>query len=137
MPAFVYPHLNTIAILVAAAVQFVLGFLWYSNMTPIGKAWIAAMDMRDEPGRPGAEMAVFPIGSIVAAGAVAMVIGWSGASGTMNGVMAAWVVALSVAAQVVASSVATAKASPALLAINVGYVTVGYGLMGAIIGAMS
>ena len=73
--SFVYPHLNVIALLLAALAQFVIGFLWYSQMTPIGRAWLAEMDFGDRAEqRPGAEMLVFPLGSIVAAWAVSMVI---------------------------------------------------------------
>ena len=134
--SFAYPHVNLVAILVAAAVQFILGFVWYSGMTPIGKRWASEMGFEDTSAQPGIEMAIFPIGSIMAAWAVAMVYGWSGAAGPMDGVRAGWVVAFAVAAQVLASGVASGKGSFALHLINVGYLVAGYALMGAIIGAM-
>ena len=135
--SFVYPHVSLIAILAAAVAQFVLGFLWYSGMTPIGKRWTAEMGLGDMQGQPGAEMAIFPISSILAAWAVAMLYSWSGAAGAMNGIRVGWVVAIAVAAQVLASGVASGKGSVALHLINVGYLIVGYGLMGAIVGALS
>lgn len=107
--SFVYPHVSLIAILAAAVAQFVLGFVWYSGMTPIGKRWATEMGFADTPGQPGAEMAVFPISSIMAAWAVAMVFGWSGAAGAMDGVYVAWVVAFAVAAQVLGRVVAPAR----------------------------
>jgi hypothetical protein len=136
MPPFVYPHLNIIAILSAAAAQFILGFLWYSPMTPIGRRWMAEAHMGSEPGRPGKEMAVFPASAILAAWAVAMVIGWSGASGPLQGVCAAWTVGTAVAAQAVAGMVASNTRSTRLAVINVGYLAVGYGLMGGLIGIL-
>jgi hypothetical protein len=135
--SFVYPHVGLIAILVAALAQFVLGFVWYSGMTPIGKRWTSEMGLGDGQGTPGPEMAIFPIGSILAAWAVAMVVGWSGAHGAAQGVLAGWVVAVAVAAQVLASGVASGKGSVALNVINVGYLVVGYAVMGAIVGALS
>jgi hypothetical protein len=133
---FAYPHVSLIAILVAAVAQFVLGFVWYSQMTPIGKRWASEMGI-DTSGQPGAEMLVFPVGSIVAAWALAMVVGWSGAHGAMNGVLVGWVVAAAVGAQVLAAGVANGKSSPALMLINVGYLAVGYAIMGAILGTLS
>lgn len=135
--AFVYPHVNIVAILAGAVVQFVLGFLWYSGMTPTGKRWTAEMGLNDMQGSPGIEMAAFPIGSIVAAWAVAMVLGWSGAHGVVQGVYAAWVVAAAVGAQVVAGMVGSGKSSMSLGAVHLGYLVVGYALMGAIIGALT
>ena len=133
---FAYPHVSLIAILVAAVAQFVLGFVWYSQMTPVGKTWASEMGI-DTSGSAGPEMAIFPIGSILAAWALAMVVGWSGAESAMNGVMVGWVVAVAVAAQVLAAGVANGKSSLALIAINVGYLVVGYAIMGAIIATLS
>ena len=133
---FAYPHISLVATLLAALAQFVLGFVWYSGMTAIGKRWALEMGI-DQTGSPGPEMAVFPIGSLFAAWAAAMVVGWSGAHGAMNGILAAWVVAVAVGAQVVASGVANGKSSLALIVINVGYLVVGYGIMGAILGVLS
>lgn len=42
---FVYPQLSMVAILVAAAAHFVLGFVWYSGLTPIGKRWASEVGM--------------------------------------------------------------------------------------------
>jgi Protein of unknown function (DUF1761) len=134
---FVYPHVGLVPLLVAAVAQFVLGFVWYSGMTPVGKRWMAEMGFADTGGQPGAEMAIFPVSSILAAWAVSMVIGWSGAHGAWPGVLAAWVVAMAVGAQVLASGVASGKSSMALTAINVGYLVVGYAIMGAIIGTLA
>ncbi|MSQ42477.1 MAG: DUF1761 domain-containing protein [Dehalococcoidia bacterium] len=132
---FAYPEINVVAILVAALAQFVLGFLWYAGMTPTGKRWAAEMGLGDQSGQAGAAMAVFPIGSILAAWTVAIVYGWSGAADAMDGILVGWVVALAVGAQAAGASVASGKGSLVLHAINAGYLVVGYALMGAIIGA--
>lgn len=134
---FAYPHVSLIAILAGAVAQFVLGFVWYSGMTPIGKRWMAEMGLSDMQPNADASMAMFPVSSIMAAWAVAMVVGWSGAHGAMQGVYVGWVVAMAVGAQVLASGVANGKTSMALVAINVGYLAIGYALMGAIIGALT
>ncbi|MFA7249689.1 MAG: DUF1761 domain-containing protein [Dehalococcoidia bacterium] len=135
--SFVYPHLNVIAILVAALSQFALGWVWYSPMTPIGKRWAVEMQTGDQPGQPGAEMLLFPISSIMAAWAVAMVFGWSGAQGWLDGVRVGWVVAFAVTGQVLSAAVAGRPRSVMLTLIHVGYVIVGYAIMGAIIAAFS
>ena len=134
--SFTYPHISLVAILAAAAAQFVLGFVWYSSITPIGRRWNSEMGLGEMQGKPGMEMLIFPAGSILAAWAVAMVVGWSGGAGAMDGVRAGWVVAVAVAAQVLAQGVATNKRSIALSAINVGYLMVGYTCMGAIVGVL-
>lgn len=134
--SFVYPHVGLIAVLGAAVVQFILGFIWYSPMTPIGAAWMREMKIAGDQ-KPGAEMAAFPIGSIMAAWAVAMVYGWSGASGVYQGVLAAWVVAWAVGAQALMTAVANNQRSTTLLLINLGYLAVGYALMGAVIALLA
>jgi hypothetical protein len=133
---FVYPHLSIVGIAAAAIAQFVLGFLWYSPMTPIGKRWIAEMGIDTSNAKPGPEMAFFPVSSILAAWAVAMVIGWSHATGLGNTVLAAWVVGAAVIAQVMSATVANSQ-SMTLGIIHVAYVVVGYAIMGALIGMLS
>ncbi|RLT43904.1 MAG: DUF1761 domain-containing protein [Chloroflexi bacterium] len=135
--SFAYPHINLIALLLAALAQFVIGFLWYSQMTPIGRMWMAEMHFGDREAQPGAEMLIFPVSSIFVAWSTSMVIAWSGASGSAHGMLAAWVVALAVGMQTIASGVASGKSSSTLMAINVGYLAFGYGVMGAIIGAFA
>ena len=134
--SFVYPHVNFIAILAAAVAQFVLGFIWYSPMTPIGAAWMREMKISGDQ-KPGAEMAAFPIGAIMAAWAVSMVYAWSGAHGAYQGMLAGWVVAMAVGAQVLTASVANSMRSTTLLAVNLGFVVVGYALMGIVVGLLA
>ena len=133
---FVYPHISIIALLAGALVQFVIGFVWYAGMTPIGRRWAAEVGAPTD-GQPGAEMLVFPFSSILAAWAVGMVYGWSSASGPMDGVLVGWVVATAVGAQVLSTAIATNQRSTALLAINIGYLVVSYGVMGAVFGLLS
>jgi hypothetical protein len=134
---FVYPHISIVAVIAAAIAQFALGFLWYSPMTPPGRLWMS--EMRVDPStltRPGIEMAVFPISSLLAAWAVAMVIGWSHADGIGNAVLAAWVVGVAVVAQALGSAVAN-RQTVTLAALHVGYLVVGYTIMGVLIDALS
>ncbi len=134
--SFVYPHINLVALLIAAVAQFCLGFVWYSGMTPIGKTWMAGIGVPDQGGQPGAEMAIFPVSSLVAAWAVSLVIAWSGAAGITQAILAAWVVAAAVTVQAISTGVATSKNTMTLHAINVGYLFVGYAIMGIIIGTI-
>lgn len=134
---FVYPHISIVGIAAAAIAQFVLGFVWYSQMTPIGKRWATEMGL--DPANmasPGPSVAVFPVSSILAAWAVAMVIGWSQASGLGNSVLAALVVAVAVIAQTLGATVANSQ-SVTMGVIHVAYIVVGYAIMGALIGLLS
>jgi hypothetical protein len=130
--SFVYPHVSLIALIAAAVVQFALGFIWYSPMTPIGAAWMREMKISGDA-KPGAEMLAFPVASIIAAWAVSMVVSWSGASGAYESVLAAWVIALAVGAQILGAAVANSQRSITLLIIHLAYVAVGYALMGVVI----
>lgn len=130
--SFVYPHVGFLAVLAAAVVQFVLGFIWYSPLTPIGAAWAREMKLSGDQ-KPGPEMLVFPVSSIIAAWAVSMIIAWSGASGAYESVLAAWVIAMAVGAQILGAAVANSQRSITLLVIHLGYVAVGYALMGVVI----
>ena len=134
--SFSYPDINIVALLAGAVVQFVIGFAWYSPFLPTGKAWIAQMEIPADA-KPGLEMIGFPIGSILAAWAVAMVYGWSGAVGPMEGALAGLTVAAAVAAQTITSGVAHAVRVPPMYAINLGYVVVSYAATGAVIGLLS
>jgi len=134
--SFAYPHLSVVALLAGALAQFVIGFLWYSPYLPTGKSWIAQMEIPADA-KPGLEMIGFPIGSILAAWAVAMVYGWSGASGPMDGALAGLTVAAAVAAQAITSGVAHATRVPPMYAINLGYIVVSYAVTGALIGLLS
>ena len=103
--AFVYPHISIIGILAAAVAQFVLGFLWYSPMTPVGKRWMDEMHMDRGDAKPGIEMLAFPVSAILAAWAVAMVIAWSGAGTLSQGILAALVVGTAAIAQAMGATV--------------------------------
>lgn len=134
--SFVYPQVSLVAIVGAAVAHFVLGFIWYSPMTPIGAAWIREIRLPADQ-KPGAEMAAFPIGAVAAAWAVSMVYGWSGANGAYQGILAGWVVAIAVGAQVLTAGVASNMRSTTLLAVNLGYIVVSYALMGVVIGLLA
>lgn len=133
--AFVYPDINIVALVAAAVAQFALGFIWYAPMTPTGAAWAREMNLPGDA-KPGAEMLAFPVASIIAAWAVSMIIAWSGAAGVMQSVLAAWVIALAVGGQILGAAVANSQRSVTLLLIHLGYVTVGYALMGVIIAVL-
>lgn len=130
--SFVYPHISIVAILVAAVAQFVLGGLWYSPMTPVGKRWMAEMHLDRTGAKPGIEMLAFPVSAIMAASAVAMVITWSGAGTLSQGILAALVVGFGAIAQAMGATVANGH-SLALGAIHVGYLLIGYTIMGALV----
>ncbi|MFA7296220.1 MAG: DUF1761 domain-containing protein [Dehalococcoidia bacterium] len=130
--AFVYPHISIVAILAAAVAQFILGGLWYSPLTPVGKRWLAEMHVQPGDRKPGIEMLAFPVSALMAAWAVAMVITWSGAGTLSQGILAALVVGFAAIAQAMGATVANGH-SMALGLIHVGYLVIGYTIMGALV----
>lgn len=130
--SFVYPHISFVAVIAAALAQFVLGFLWYSPLTPVGKRWMTEMRIQPGANKPGIEMLAFPVSSIMAAWAVAMVIAWSGAGSLSDGVLAASVVGFAAIAQALGATVANSQ-SMALGVIHVSYLVIGYAIMGALV----
>ena len=130
--SFVYPHISVVAILAAAVAQFVLGFLWYSPMTPVGKRWMAEMRLDRGGAQPGIEMLAFPVSALMAARAVAMVITWSGAGTLSQGILAALVVGFAAIAQAMGATVANSQ-SMVLGIIHVSYLVIGYAIMGALV----
>ncbi len=134
--SFVYPHVSLIAIIAAAVWQFVLGFLWYAPFTPTGRTW-ASYQTIPEGAKPGLEMIAFPVGSLFAAWATAVVYAWSGAHGLIEGALVGLVLAVAVGVQVLTTAVADNKLVPSLLAVNLGYVLIAYVGSGKIIGLLS
>lgn len=134
--SFVYPHISLVAILAAAVAQFVLGGLWYSPMTPVGKRWMAEMHIDRTGAKPGIEMLAFPVSAIMAAWAVAMVIAWSGAGTLSQGILTALVVGFAAIAQAMGATVANGH-SMALGIIHVSYLVIGYTIMGSLVVLLS
>ena len=134
--SFVYPHISFVAIIAATIAHVAIGFLWYAPMTPTGSRWMAEMHIDPAANKPGIEMLGFPISSLMAAWAVAMVIAWSGAGTLSQGVLAGSAVGFAALAQALGAAVAGSN-SMALNVINFGYIVVSYAVTGAVVVLLS
>ena len=130
-----YPHLNLVAILVAAAAQFALGWLWYMPGSPTGKRWMAEMGMTSQPA-PSPKLALWLISAVLTAWVLAMTYGWAQGAGVGDGITIGLMLSLPVVATEVTDGLAMSGRSMAYILIQSGYWLVGYAIMGAIIGVM-
>jgi MFS family permease len=128
------PHVNWLAVLVAALSSFLLGGIWYSAL--FAKAWQAAAGVSDEAMRGGNKPAMF-------AGAFALSLIQSvvfaffeGPSATIVfGAAIGFAAGLCWVSAGIAMTYIFEKRSLKLLAINGGYATLQFTLIGTILGA--
>jgi hypothetical protein len=128
-------ELNWIAVGLAALSSFPLGFLWYGPL--FGKVWAAEVGMTDEKARGGNKGVIFGgafVLALIQASTFAMFIGpVKNPEAALYGLCAglAWVGAA------IAVQDLFERRSWKLSAINAGYNTVAFTLIGAIIGAFN
>jgi len=128
------PHVNWLAVVAAALSSFVLGGLWYSAL--FSKAWQAAAGVSDEQMKSGAKALIFGgafVLSLIQAAVFAMFLGdkatlaFGAAAGFGAGLC--WVAAG------LGMTYLFEHRSAKLFAINGGYATLQFTLIGAILGA--
>ncbi len=130
-----FSQLNVIAILVAAISSFILGGLWYSTVL-FGKAWMGETGITEESAKNANMAKIFSLAflaSVVISFNLAMFLGSQSTfqTGAFYGFLAgfAWV------AMAFGINDLFEQRSFKLYAINAGYNTVSFTMMGAIIGA--
>lgn len=128
--------MNWLAIIVAAIVQVVIGFIWYGPL--FGKTWMAMMGLTQQSiSRAGMTKtyAWTVVGSLVTAYVLAKFVGWLGAmdfgAGLKVGVWA-W---LGFVATVTLASVLYEKRSVNLYVLNNGFQLISLALMGGLLAA--
>lgn len=131
----VYPHINTIAILVAAAAQFVLSWLWYMPGMPTGRIWMAEMGQTEAPA-PSPKLALYYIGAVLTAWVIAMTYAWAKGAGLSDGITIGVFLSVPIIAMEVAGGLAMNGRSMAYILVQSGYALIGYAIMGAIIAVM-
>ena len=132
--------LNWLAILVAAVVTMILGFLWYSPLL-FAKAWTREMgyDLNDKAKMDEMRKSVGPayagsfVASLISAFTLALILHGMRAESLHFGIMASFHIWLGFVATVQFTGALFAKQSMKLFAINTGYQLVCFLAMGAIL----
>jgi len=132
-----FPTINLLAIIVAAIVHVIIGALWFNTPFLFRDAWLAGIGKTAEqvaaefsPLKPFTAL----IGALLIGGLLALVIGWSGASGPLQGVLIGLLVAVCFAAVTSGVKDLFEGRSAKLWFIHAGHDMVALALMGFIIG---
>lgn len=131
-----YSSINYFAVLAAAVSTFVLGALWYSPML-FGKAWMRANNFTESEVQTFSKARMFGwsiVFSLVMAINLAMFLGGPGTNATW-GMTAGALTGFGWVAMAVAIIAVFENRSWAYIAINGGYMTIAFTIMGLIIGA--
>ncbi len=125
--------LNVWAWIVATAVYFVIGWLWYSPWV-LGKQWMESLGKKQADFKASpVEMVIGIISSLVTAYILNNVVNFAGATDWLAGVMVGFFSWLGFVAAVMINNVLYEKKSWANYLINIGYYLVGFAAMGAIL----
>ncbi len=129
-------NINWIAVIAAAVVNMVVGFVWYSKVL-FASRWMKLTGKTDMQGQ-GASMgyALMSVGSLVSAFVLAWLVGVSGAVSLLDGAVVGLLAAVGLVATSHAANYIFEGRSMDLYLINVGYFVVAYVLMGALIAAL-
>ncbi len=128
--------INWLAVVVAAAVGFGVGAVWFGPL--FGKAWMKALDKKpEELGHPAKAMGLTAVTTLITAAVLAYVLDMVGAGNWMDGLM--WGLSIGV------FFVGTSSYSDGLFMgipnklamINIGHRIVCFAVMGTILGAWS
>jgi len=131
-----FSSINYLAVLAAAVSTFVLGGLWYSPLL-FGKAWMRANNFNDAEVQTFSKARMFGwsiVFSLVMAMNLAMFLGGPGTTATW-GLAAGALTGLGWVAMAIAIVGLFENKSWAYIAINGGYMTIAFTIMGLIMGA--
>jgi len=134
------PVVNWVAILVAAAVQMIVGYVWYSPML-FGNAWMKLSGIKkpekmDDAAKSAMMTSMFWmfVGTIVTAFVLSGFIGYAGAKGLMEGAFVGVMAWLGFMVTSHAGMVLFDRKPFQLYLLNVGHMFVGIILAGAVLG---
>jgi hypothetical protein len=127
--------MNTWAILAAAAVNIVLGAIWY--MPPVfGRKWMALIGKtREELGSPTTPMVISVLTSLLLAYTMATLMSAAAIDNLAEGVLFSLLLSIGIFAASLAPQLAFEGRPPQLFSIHAGYRIVSMMLMGGILGA--
>jgi hypothetical protein len=127
--------MNWIAIIVAAIVNFALGYVWYRPEV-LGKRWAALTGRKmEDMGQAGPGYAVVVVATLVTAIVLAYLVKWTGTTTLVGGAGLGLVAWLGFVATGTAANYVFEGRPWALFGIVAGYQLIGLILMGAILGA--
>jgi hypothetical protein len=126
---------NWLAVIVAAIVDFVVGFAWYSRML-FGSRWatLAGIDLERMSGGASPIYAVPAVRALISAYVLALFVLGMGASTLLAGALVGLLVSLGFVAASTVDDYVFGGRPRDLWLLNTGYHVVGFVLMGAIIG---
>lgn len=128
--------MNWLAIIIAAAANMVLGFLWYGTWA-FGKSWIKLSGhVMGEGMQPGPLYGLTALAAVVQAITMSWFVGQTGANSGSAGAIVGLYVGLGFVATAMFAEVLFAGRHPRLYAITAGYSVVAAIVQGAIIGFM-
>ncbi len=130
-------EVNLAAVLVAAALYWLLGALWYSPVL-FAERWVAAVGFSDEEmaaAEPAPGMVMTAVGDLVAAYVLATVLVYAGAATALEGLWLGALLGLGFVATTNLTDVGFEGDPWELYAINTGYHVVGFTIMGTLLAA--
>ena len=129
-------HVNYLAVLVSAAVYWILGAFWFSKAL-FGKAWMKGIGKTEEELKQGFSKLAFLwsfVWSFVAAYGIARLMAWTGGSSVGDGFLIAMLAGVSFVFAVMVINNIFERRSKGLLFINAFYHIIALILSGIIIG---
>ena len=128
--------INHVAVWAAGAVQFILGAGWY---TLLGRSWLAGIGKTEaqimaEHGNSPVPYILALVAALVVAYTLAWLLPKLGALSASSGAATGAVLGLALIGTTLAQNYGFEARPPSLWLINAGYMVVGMGVMGAIVG---
>jgi hypothetical protein len=125
--------INWLAVIVAAAVKFAIGAVWFTAL--FGKRWRALMDVPEGAAMDGVAMAMIVqiVGDLIMAYILARFLGHYGATTLWDGVLIGFMAWLAFVATIMSGQIFYERKKPELVAIGAAYQLVGIVAMGAIL----
>lgn len=128
------PHMNWVAIMVAAFVAFVGGAIWYSPVL-FAKRWSELVGLTEESASSGGmavAMILQAVQAVAAAAVIAVVVSWSGSDNPLEGAGVGALLGGGIVALDHVKLLVFERRSPVLFGINNGYTLLAFVLIGAI-----
>jgi uncharacterized protein DUF1761 len=133
---------NWVGVLAGIVILVVLGFLWYGPMTPMGKAWMKAMNVpegaKPAPGEMEKGLVLMLVGSFLMAYVIGLLVAHLSVPvpTVSDGVMIGTFAWLGFIVPLQLGRVAWEKGSWSLFAVNAAYYLVSFVVIGAVFGVL-
>jgi hypothetical protein len=127
------PHVNLLAVIVAAAVAFLIGGAYWAVLTP---AFLRRLGRPPEEARPTpAQLSIAFVTRVVIAYSLAVFVSWAAAQGISGGAEIGFLAWLSLVVPLIIGQAAFERKPWQTVAIALPEALTGYVVMGAIVGA--